>query len=97
MAREVSLFLRQRLGEEINLQEIRTGTRNPKAWELVQQAGKLSKDLTTLLMSGETATAARQLEAADSLLAQAWPPIPKGGADRHAAGPAYQHRALAPP
>ena len=86
VAREVSLFLRQRLGEEINLQEIRTGTRNPKAWELVQQAGKLSKDVEPLLTAGDTAAAARRLDAADSILAGVerldprWvtPPIERG-------------------
>ena len=69
VAREVSLFLRQRLGEEVNLQDIRVGTRNPKAWELVQQAGKLSKDVDPLLTAGDTAAAARRLDAADSILA----------------------------
>jgi eukaryotic-like serine/threonine-protein kinase len=86
VAREVALFLRQRLGEEINLQEIRTGTRNPKAWEMVQQAGKLSKDVDPLLIAGDTAAAARRLDAADTLLAGVeqldpkWvtPPIERG-------------------
>ena len=86
VAREVSLFLRQRLGEEINLQEIRTGTRNPKAWELVQQAAKLSKDVEPLLIAGDTAAAGRRLDAADSILAAVeqldpkWvtPPIERG-------------------
>ncbi|HEU5304605.1 MAG TPA: protein kinase, partial [Gemmatimonadales bacterium] len=86
VAREVSLFLRQRLGEEINLQESRVGSRNPKAWELVQQAGKLSKDVDPLLAAGDTAAAGRRLADADSLLAGAeridpkWitPPIERG-------------------
>jgi TolB-like protein len=69
VAKEVSLFLRQRLGEEINLQEIRVGTSDPKAWELVQQAEKLSKDVDPLLAAGDTAAAARRLNAADSILA----------------------------
>jgi eukaryotic-like serine/threonine-protein kinase len=86
VAREVSLFLRQRLGEEINLQESRVGSRNPKAWELLQQASKLSKDVDPLLAAGDTAAAARRLADADSILAGAervdpkWitPPIERG-------------------
>jgi eukaryotic-like serine/threonine-protein kinase len=86
LAREVSLFLRERLGEEINLQEIRIGTRDPKAWELVQQSEKLSKEVDPLLAAGDTAAAARRLVAADSILAGVerldpnWvtPPIERG-------------------
>jgi len=71
VAKEVSLFLRQRLGQEIELEQVRVGTSNTKAWELLQRAGGLSKDLETLLASGDTAAAARHLAQADSLLAQA--------------------------
>ena len=86
VAREVSLFLRERLGQEIKVQEIRVGTRNPKAWELLQQAGKLSKDVEPLLAAGDTAGAARRLDQADSIIAGVegldpdWvtPPIERG-------------------
>jgi serine/threonine-protein kinase len=71
VAKEVSLFLRRRLGQEIELEQVRVGTSNTKAWELLQRAGGLSKDLETLLASGDTAAAARHLAQADSLLAQA--------------------------
>jgi eukaryotic-like serine/threonine-protein kinase len=71
VAKEVSLFLRQRLGQEIELDQVRVGTSNTKAWELLQRAGGLSKDLEPLLASGDTAAAARHLAQADSLLAQA--------------------------
>ena len=98
LAKEVSVFLRERLGQEVKLEESRVGARNPKAWDLVQQASQMRKDLTTLLMSGDTATAARQLEAADSLLAQASAADPKWVAPIVMRGwLAYQHRALAPP
>jgi eukaryotic-like serine/threonine-protein kinase len=98
LAKEVSVFLRERLGQEVKLEESRVGARNPKAWDLVQQASRMRKDLTTLLMSGDTATAARQLEAADSLLAQASAADPKWVAPIVMRGwLAYQHRALAPP
>ena len=51
--------------------QVRVGTSNTKAWELLQRAGGLSKDLEPLLASGDTAAAARHLAQADSLLAQA--------------------------
>jgi serine/threonine-protein kinase len=69
VAREVSLFLRERLGQEIRVQEIRVGTQNPKAWELLQQASKLTKDADPLLAAGDTAGAARRLNQADSMMA----------------------------
>jgi eukaryotic-like serine/threonine-protein kinase len=98
LAKEVSVFLRERLGQEIKLEESRVGARNPKAWDLVQQASQMRKVLTTLLMSGDTATAARQLEAADSLLAQASADDPKWVTPIVMRGwLSYQHRSLAPP
>ncbi|HEU4473618.1 MAG TPA: protein kinase [Gemmatimonadales bacterium] len=71
LAKEVSIFLRQRLGQEIALERTRVGTDNTKAWELLQQAGKLSKDLEPLLAASDTAAAGRRLAEADSLLAAA--------------------------
>ncbi len=71
VAKEVALFLRQRLGQEIELEQVRLGTTNTKAWEMLQRAGALSKDLDPLLASGDTAAAARRLVDADSLLAAA--------------------------
>ena len=78
VSKEVSVFLRQQLGQEIELDQVRVGTSNTKAWELLQRAGGLSKDLETLLASGDTAAAARHLAQADTLLAQAKPPIRTG-------------------
>jgi serine/threonine-protein kinase len=71
VAKEVALFLRQQLGQEIELEQIRVGTTSTKAWELLQRAGGLSKDLEPLLASGDTAAAARHLAEADSLLSSA--------------------------
>jgi eukaryotic-like serine/threonine-protein kinase len=71
VASEVSIFLRGRLGQEVQLQESRLGTTNAKAWELLQQAEKLTKDFDQLLNAGDTLAAARQLNLADSLLMQA--------------------------
>ncbi|CAN5717829.1 hypothetical protein BH24GEM1_BH24GEM1_07430 [soil metagenome] len=71
LAKEVSVFLRQRLGQEIELERTRVGTGNTQAWELLQQAEKLSKDLEPLLAAGDTVAAGRRLAQADSLLAAA--------------------------
>jgi eukaryotic-like serine/threonine-protein kinase len=86
VAKEVSLFLRDRIGQEIELEQVRAGTSSTKAWELLQRAGGLSKDLEPLLAAGDTSAAARRLAEADSLLASAekldpnWtaPPIERG-------------------
>jgi serine/threonine-protein kinase len=71
LAKEVSIFLRQQLGQEITLRESRQSTRNPKAWELLQRAEQTVKDVDPLLASGDTAAAGRRLLQADTLLAQA--------------------------
>ena len=98
LAQEVSVFLRERLGQEVKLEESRVGAGSPKAWELVQQAKQLTKDLPTLLAAGDTATAARQLGAADSLLARASAIDPKWVTPIVNRGwLAYQRRALARP
>jgi TolB-like protein len=75
VAREVSLFLRERLGQEIKVQEVRVGTRNPQAWEQLQQAGKLSKDADPLLAAGDTAGAARRLNQASRGSTRAGSPL----------------------
>jgi serine/threonine-protein kinase len=71
LAAEVSGFLRQRLGQEIRLRAARAGTRDPAAWELLQRAQRLRRDVDTLVNAGDTATAARLYRRADSLLAAA--------------------------
>jgi eukaryotic-like serine/threonine-protein kinase len=97
LAREVSIFLRERLGQEIQLQQTRAETKDPAAWELVQQAAQLTKDLATLLAAGDTAAGARQLAKADSLLARASTIDPKWPAPIVTRGwIAYQRRTLAP-
>jgi TolB-like protein len=71
LAKEVSQFLRERLGQQIQLEELRVGTRDPHAWELLQRASKLSDEVAPLLASGDTAAAGRRLVEADTLLAAA--------------------------
>jgi TolB-like protein len=89
LAKEVSFFLRQQLGQEITLQEARQGTTNTKAWELLQRAEQASKDFDPLLAAGDSAAAGRKLLEADSILALAeaadpsWsaPPVQRGWLD----------------
>ena len=98
LAKEVSNFLRERLGQEVQLRETRAEAKDVAAWELVQQAEQLTKDLATLLAAADTAAAARQLGKADSLLAQASARDPKWVAPVVMRGwVAYQRRTLARP
>ncbi|MFL5490750.1 MAG: protein kinase domain-containing protein [Gemmatimonadales bacterium] len=98
LAKEVSVFLRERLGQEIKLEQTKVAAANPKAWEMVQQAQQLKNDLATVLEAGDTAAAARQLSLADSILAQASALDPKWITPIVTRGwLAYQRRALARP
>ena len=69
LAKEVSMFLRQQLGQEITLQEARQGTTSAKAWELLQRAEQATKDVDPLLASGDTAPPGGSCSQADSILA----------------------------
>ncbi len=71
LAKAVSIALRQRLGEEIQVQETRAGTKNVAAWELTQQGQEIAKSIDALLAVGDTTAAAKALGRADSILAQA--------------------------
>ncbi|HUR95017.1 MAG TPA: protein kinase [Gemmatimonadales bacterium] len=71
LAKEVSVFLRQQLGQELTLQASRQSTKNPKAWEQLQRAEQSTKDVDVLLASGDTAAAGRRLLQADTILAGA--------------------------
>jgi tetratricopeptide (TPR) repeat protein len=89
LAKEVAVFLRKQLGNEIELRESRASTSNPAAWDLLQQAEQESKAVDQLLASGDTAAAARNLSGADSLLARA------EALDAHWPRPAVQRAWLA--
>ncbi len=64
LAVQVARVLRERLGEEVRLQEERGSTRSTEAWILVQQAERIRKDA-----EGDSALAL--LRRADSVLARA--------------------------
>jgi serine/threonine-protein kinase len=71
LAKEVSIFLRQQLGQEVKLQEARVGTRNVDAWELLQKGQEEIRGADPLVSAGDSAAAGRQLARADSLLSRA--------------------------
>src|SRR5262245_39882094 len=77
LAQEVSVFLRQRLGQAIELHKTQVGTKSAEAWELLQRAEQLTNEVDPLLATGDTAAAARRLNTADSLLAAAESRDPK--------------------
>ncbi|HEY3012923.1 MAG TPA: serine/threonine-protein kinase [Gemmatimonadales bacterium] len=78
LTQEVAIFLRQRLGEEVQKKmAITRAETHPRAWHLVQQAGELSRDVDGLLAAGDTNGAAIRLDKADSLLASAQREEPK--------------------
>ena len=71
LSKQVAVFLRERLGEEVRLRADRTGTTNPEAWSLVQRAELARKDAATLLRADSAAASARLIARSDSLLAAA--------------------------
>jgi len=71
LAKAVSAFLRQAIGEEIEVRETRAGTRDVRAWELVLEAEEIKKSSDALVAKGDGANASRELARADSLLARA--------------------------
>ena len=69
IAKDVSEFLRKRLGEEVRLTELKSGTTDANAWVLLQRGDRHIKESETLAASGDTLGAARSLGLADSLFA----------------------------
>ncbi len=71
IASEVALFLREELGEEIELIERHAGTDNVDAWVLLQQADESAEEANRLAGLDDAEAAVRRLLEADSLLAGA--------------------------
>jgi len=71
LTKQVSEFLRRRLGQVVEQIETRAGTSNAAAWELVQRAEADKDRVDSLLGQGDTAAARRALVRADSQLARA--------------------------
>ncbi len=79
LAAQAASLVRQRLGEEIAMRQVRDQASNPEAWSLYQQAERLRKDGDS---ASDTTVLVRDYTQADSLLAQAehldpkWPDPP---------------------
>ncbi len=71
LASEVSTRLRQLLGREVQQLAGLSGTRSTTAWELVQRAQALMREVDTLVATGDTVAGRRHLAEADSLLGTA--------------------------
>ena len=80
LAGQVARFLRERLGQEIDLREERAGASNPQAWALLQRAKLLRRDGDRARLANDTATMLRNFAQADSTLAAAQPLDPKWAA-----------------
>jgi serine/threonine-protein kinase len=71
VTRDVSSFLRIRLGEEILLRESRRGARNVAAWEKAQEAARVEQGVQAYLAAGDREAAALEFTRADSIFAEA--------------------------
>ncbi len=106
LAREVSVLLRDWLGEEIELRQIRRGTEDVAAWALFQRGERRREEGEEALRGGDREDVVRAFRAADSLYSEAemadpeWAPPLSRRASLEAeswlnAGVAYADRALA--
>ena len=71
VAQQVSRFLREELGQEVQLRQRRAATGSVAAWELVQRAQRQWDDARALRLSGDEGGADALLGTGDSLLARA--------------------------
>lgn len=71
LADTVAVFLRRAIGVELEARSARAGTQSVRAWELLQQGEQEAAGATVLVQSGDLQGAERNLQRADSLLAQA--------------------------
>lgn len=71
LAREVAIFLRGRIGEELELITRQAGVENVEAWEQLQRARAAIEHAEQLTDAGDRDAALTQFEAGDSLLAAA--------------------------
>jgi TolB-like protein len=65
---DVADLLRQRLGEEIRIAELKAGTRDAEAWVAAQKAERAIKQADGFVISGDTTSAGQRLHLAESLL-----------------------------
>jgi serine/threonine-protein kinase len=68
LVRDVSEFLRQRLGERVQLTELKSATKDARAWELAQHGSRLIGEAQSLSRAGDTAAALASLRTAEASL-----------------------------
>lgn len=66
LANSVAEILRERLGEEVRVQELRSGTANVDAWTAIERGENLQRDADSLSAAGNADEAGRRLALADS-------------------------------
>jgi serine/threonine-protein kinase len=71
VAHQVAYFLRQRLGEEVRLRQLKAETENASAWSLVFRARRARKDGEAAIQEDDEASARQRFVLADSLFDQA--------------------------
>ena len=80
LATRVAMFLRERLGQEVNLRAERAGTAIPAAWTMLQRAKLLTKLGDSARTANDTADMLLNFARADSILASAQNVDPKWAA-----------------
>jgi TolB-like protein len=68
---DAARLLRARVGDEVQLRELRAGTASPEAWALVQRATAIRRAGETAFAGGNAAAALAAARQADSILADA--------------------------
>ena len=71
LSASVAELLRKRLGEEVQLRELRVSTSSAEAWAAIQQAEQAKKAAERLVASGDPKAASARLVAADSVAIRA--------------------------
>ena len=71
------MLIRRRVGDAVQLQQRRSSTNDPAAWELAQRGDALTRQADSLDAAGDAAGATQAYDEADSLLAVAQARDPK--------------------
>ena len=70
LAHDVSLFLRKRVGVEVQELVSKAGTRNASAWDAMQRARQTTREVDALIKARDVPSALQKLASADSALAK---------------------------
>ena len=77
LAVRATMLIRRRVGDAVQLQQRRSSTNDPAAWELAQRGDALTRQADSLDAAGDAAGATQAYDEADSLLAVAQARDPK--------------------